>query len=322
MFWRKSTGRPVTRKVQNESRPCLAKRYSRRVRALIIGCGYVGEALGQRLIALGHDVTGVRRSPDHNTRLARLGIRPVNLDITEDGALAKLNDLYDWVVIAAASSRDGEEAHRKVFGLGSENIARWLKSVDARTVVFISSTSVYPQINGEWVSENSAAPPENGPGKILLEAEQTMATAGPTVTLLRSSGIYGPSRGHLFRRFMSGNAVVEGDGSRYLNMVHRDDLVETIIAALQNGGRRGLYNITDDEPVTQLDFLKWLSETTGRPMPPFVPEPDPSTRRRGITNKRVSNKLFKETFGFKYKYPTFREGFEELKKLESDSVRR
>ena len=52
------------------------------MRTLIIGCGYVGEALGQRLIALGHDVTGIRRSSEHNDRLARLGIRPVNLDIT------------------------------------------------------------------------------------------------------------------------------------------------------------------------------------------------------------------------------------------------
>ena len=95
--------------------------------------------------------------------------------------MAKLNDLYDWVVIAAASSRGGDEAYKRVFGLGSENVARWLKSVDARTVVFISSTSVYPQINGDRVSENSTAPPENGPGKILLKAEQTMAAAGPTV---------------------------------------------------------------------------------------------------------------------------------------------
>jgi len=293
------------------------------MRALIIGCGYVGEALGQRLITLGHDVTGVRRSPDHNTRLARLGIRPINLDITEEGALAKLNDRYDWIVIAAASSRGGDEAYRRVFGLGSENVARWLKSADARTVVFISSTSVYPQINGEWVSENSAALPENGPGKILLEAEQTMAAAGPPVTILRSSGIYGPGRGHLFRQFMNGTATIGGDGKRFLNRVHRDDLIGSIVAALEHSDRSGVYNITDDEPGTELAFFEWLSETTGRPMPPFGPEPAPSTRRRGITNKRVSNKLFKETFGFKYKYPTFREGFaEEHKKLESDSVRR
>jgi len=292
------------------------------MRALIIGCGYVGQTLGQRLIALGHDVTGVRRSPDHNTRLARLGIRPVNLDITGEGALAKLDGQYDWVIIAASSARGDEAAYERVFGAGTKQVAQWLKTTEASSVVFISSTGIYRQTNGEWVFENEADTPGNRSGKILWEAEQTMSAAGPPVTLLRSSGIYGPGRGHLFRRFMSGNAVVEGDGSRYLNMVHRDDLVETIIAAMQSGGRRGLYNITDDEPVTQLDFLKWLSETTGRPMPPFVPEPDPSTRRRGITNKRVSNKLFKETFGFKYKYPTFREGFEELKKLESDSVRR
>jgi len=293
------------------------------MRALIIGCGYVGQTLGQRLSALGHDVTGVRRSPDHNTRLARLGIRPVNLDITGEGALAKLDGQYDWVIIAASSARGDEAAYERVFGAGTKQVAQWLKTTEASSVVFISSTGIYRQTNGEWVFENEADTPGNRSGKILWEAEQTMSAAGPPVTLLRSSGIYGPGRGHLFRRFMSGNAVVEGDGSRYLNMVHRDDLVETIIAAMQSGGRRGLYNITDDEPVTQLDFFKWLSETTGRPMPPFVPEPDPSTRRRGITNKRVSNKLFKETFGFKYKYPTFREGFaEELKKLESDSVRR
>ncbi|MDP6794963.1 MAG: SDR family oxidoreductase [Verrucomicrobiota bacterium] len=308
MFWRKSTGRPATRKVQNESRPCLAKRYSRRVRALIIGCGYVGEALGQRLIALGHDVTGVRRSHDHNARLARFGIHPVNLDITEQGALAKLDGQYDWVIIATSSSRDGEEAYRNVYGLGSENIARWLKTADARAVVFISSTSVYKQINAEWVSENEVAPPEHGTGKILWEAEQTIA-ASPPVTILRSSGIYGPGRGHLFRRFMSGNAAIKGEGKRYLNMVHRDDLVGSITAVLGLGAQFGIYNITDDEPVTELTFYRWLSETTGRPMPPFVPEPDPSTRKRGLTNKRVSNKSFKETYGFKYKYPTYREGY-------------
>ena len=177
--------------------------------------------------------------------------------------------------------------------------------------MFISSTTVYRQTNAEWVFENGADIPENGAGKILWEAEQTIFAAGPPVTLLRSSGIYGPGRGHLFRQFMSGNAAIEGDGKRFLNMVHRDDLVGSIVTALELGNGFGLYNITDDELVTQLDFFSWLSETTGRPMPPFVPKPEPATRRRGVTNKRVSNKLFKETFGFKYNYPTFREGLTE-----------
>ena len=112
---------------------------------------------------------------------------------------------------------------------------------------------------------------------------------------------------------MKGIAKIDGKGERFINMVHRNDLVESIIKSLPNPG--GIYNITDDEPVTQYEFFKWLSSTTGRPMPPNTPPIDPATRKRGVTNKRVSNALFKDKFGFNYTYPTFREGLtEELNK--------
>ncbi len=287
------------------------------MRTLIIGCGYVGEALGQRLIALGHDVTGVRRSSGHNNHLARLGIRPLNLDITQKSEFKKLDDQYDWIVLAASSSRGGEKAYKKVFGLGSKHIAQWLKTANTSSVVFISSTSVYQQTNAEWVFENEADIPENITSKILWEAEQKISEVGSAVSILRSSGIYGPDRGYLFRQFMEDKAAIDHEGKRFLNMVHRDDLVEAIVHSFDHSKRGpNIYNITDNEPVTQLEFFKWLSETTGRPMPPFVPEPAPATHKRGITNKRVSNKLFRETLGFKYNYPTFREGLtEELSRM-------
>ena len=294
-----------------------------RVRTLIIGCGYVGEVLGQRLIALGHDVTGIRRSSEHNVRLARLGIRPINLDITlETEFKKKLDDKYDRIVLAASSSQGGKEAYKKVYGLGSKHVAQWLKTASAQSVVLISSTGVYGQTNGEWVSENDADTSQNITTNILLEAEQNILDAGPAVAILRSSGIYGPGRGHLFQQFMNGTASIEGDGKRFLNMVHLDDLVESTILALEPVVQRGIYNITDDEPVTQLNFFKWLSDTTGRPMPPFVPEPNPSTRKRRITNKRVSNKLIKKTFGVSHNYPTFREGLtQELDRLANGETR-
>ncbi len=294
-----------------------------RVRTLIIGCGYVGEVLGQRLIALGHDVTGIRRSSEHNVRLARLGIRPINLDITlETEFKKKLDDKYDSIVLAASSSQGGKEAYKKVYGLGSKHVAQWLKTASAQSVVLISSTGVYGQTNGEWVSENDADTSQNITTNILLEAEQNILDAGPAVAILRSSGIYGPGRGHLFQQFMNGTASIEGDGKRFLNMVHLDDLVESTILALEPVVQRGIYNITDDEPVTQLNFFKWLSDTTGRPMPPFVPEPNPSIRKRRITNKRVSNKLIKKTFGVSHNYPTFREGLtQELDRLASGKTR-
>ena len=294
-----------------------------RVRTLIIGCGYVGEVLGQRLIALGHDVTGIRRSSEHNVRLARLGIRPINLDITlETEFKKKLDDKYNRIVLAASSSQGGKEAYKKVYGLGSKHVAQWLKTASAQSVVLISSTGVYGQTNGEWVSENDADTSQDITTNILLEAEQNILDAGPAVAILRSSGIYGPGRGHLFQQFMNGTASIEGDGKRFLNMVHLDDLVESTILALEPVVQRGIYNITDDEPVTQLNFFKWLSDTTGRPMPPFVPEPNPSTRKRRITNKRVSNKLIKKTFGVSHNYPTFREGLtQELDRLANGETR-
>ena len=144
--------------------------------------------------------------------------------------------------------------------------------------------------------------------KTLRDAEDQIASVDSPVTILRSSGIYGPGRGYLFQQFIKGAATIEGTGERFLNMVHRDDLAKAIIRSFDGNG--GTFNITDDEPVSQLNFFEWLSERTNRPLPPFAPEPDPSTRKRGITNKRVSNKRFKEALGFEYTYPTFREGLE------------
>ena len=313
MFRRKNTGQPVTGKVQNGSRHRLAKRYSTAVRTLIIGCGYVGEALGQRLIALGHTVTGVRRESADNDRLAKLGIRPLNLDITQSDSLDALAEPFDHVVVAVSSSRGGREAHQRVFGAGIVNVCAWLKTHTARSVVFISSTSVYRQTEGEWVDEKSHTAMDTATSKTLRNAEDQIASVVSPVTILRSSGIYGPGRGYLFQQFMKGAATIEGTGERFLNMVHRDDLAKAIIRSFDGNG--GTFNITDDEPVSQLNFFEWLSERTNRPLPPFAPEPDPSTRKRGITNKRVSNKRFKEALGFEYTHPTFREGLEtELRK--------
>ena len=112
---------------------------------------------------------------------------------------------------------------------------------------------------------------------------------------------------------MKGIAKIDGKGERFINMVHRNDLVEAIIKSLSKPA--GPSNITDEEPVTQFEFFKWLSTTTGHPMPSNAPPIDPATRKRGITNKRVSNDLFKKKFGYNYIYPTFREGLtEELNK--------
>ena len=99
-------------------------------------------------------------------------------------------------------------------------------------------------------------------------------------------------------------------------MIHRDDVAGCISAALERGVPGKIYNAVDDEPVTQRDFFLWLSQQLDRPMPPVVTEDAELTRKRGVTNKRISNAMLKSALGYKFRHPTFREGYAaELGKL-------
>jgi nucleoside-diphosphate-sugar epimerase len=149
--------------------------------------------------------------------------------------------------------------------------------------------------------------------KILVQTEQALLEAvrqrGFPAVILRVAGIYGPERGYWFRQYLDGAAVMEGKGERILNMIHRDDVVGAIIAGLKDGQPGRIYNAADDEPVAQLEFFRWLSQTLGKGLPPFVPEDPDGLRKRGITNKRISNRRLKLELGYQFKHPTFREGY-------------
>ena len=110
---------------------------------------------------------------------------------------------------------------------------------------------------------------------------------------------------------------MSGKGDRLINMVHRDDLVGAIIAALKSGRAGEIYNAVDDEPVAQIHFFRWLSETIGKYMPPFATESENAERKRGLTQKKVSNRKLKMELGYQLKYPTFRQGYTaEIKRLD------
>ena len=99
-------------------------------------------------------------------------------------------------------------------------------------------------------------------------------------------------------------------------MIHRDDVVGAIIAALKHSPVAQVFNVVDNAPVSQLDMFQWLAEKLGRPLPPMAPADAESIRRRGVTNKRVSNQRLKKMLGYEFKYPTFRQGYTaELQRL-------
>jgi nucleoside-diphosphate-sugar epimerase len=192
-------------------------------------------------------------------------------------------------------------------------LVEWLAPHPLKKFVYTSSTSVYAQNDGSQVKESSPTEPSAETSKILVETEKTLLAAVAELkfpaVILRVAGIYGPDRGHWFKQFMSDTAHLEGDGSRCLNMIHRDDLIGCIIAALKSGRAGEIYNAVDDEPVSQLHFFQWLAQAVDKPLPPSAPENPDAIRRRGVTNKRVSNRKLKMELGHRFKYPTFRQGY-------------
>ena len=281
------------------------------MRVLIVGCGYVGLPLGAELVRQRHEVFGLRRSAAAATELKHAGIQPLLADITQPATLAKLPCEFDWVVNCAASGGGGAADYRKIYLEGNRNLIAWLADCPPKKFIYTSSTSVYGQDDGSLVTEKSPAEPEADTAKVLLETEKLLLAASPNfpAVILRVAGIYGPARGHWFKQFLKNEARIEGDGARFLNMIHRDDLIGVIIAALKNGRPGEIYNAADDAPVSQLNFLKWLAAELKRPMPASVSADAEVLRRRGVTNKRVSNAKLKAELKYEFLFPDFRAGY-------------
>ncbi len=283
------------------------------MRAVIIGCGYVGSVVGQILAREGHEVYGVRRTGDERGELAAAGIHPIEADIARPQGLKRLPDNPDWVVNCASSGRSGVEQYRRVFLEGSQNlIQRWQAAPPSR-YVFTGSTSVYAQNDETVVTEESSTAPTTETGQVLVETERQLRDAFeqlgfPAITL-RVAAIYGPGRGYLFQQYLKDQAKITGNPQRFLNMIHRDDVAGAIVAALTRGKPGQTYNVVDDEPVRQIAFYQWLSDKLQKPMPPYADEEEAVNRKRALTNKRISNRRLKEELEYKLKYPTYREGY-------------
>ena len=299
-------------------------------KCLIVGCGYVGLPLGAELARRGHAVFGLRRSALAEAEMKSAGITPLHADITQPETLKSLPRDFDWVVNCSASGGGGADDYRKVYLEGNRNLLAWLGDTPPKKFVYTSSTSVYAQNDGSVVTETSPAQPEAPTAKVLVETEKLLFEAAhgsrarsphqifPAV-ILRVAGIYGPGRGHAFKQFLRGEARIEGDGARWLNVIHRDDLIGVIIAALERGVPGEIYNAADNAPPSQLEFFTWLATELKQPMPPTVPADAEVWRKRGVTNKRVSNAKLRAELKCEFRFPDFRAGYAaEIARLEPE----
>lgn len=276
---------------------------SAREHILIVGCGFLGRCLAERLHRFGAEVTGVARDPQGaQTDSSSAPWEIVRGDVTSRDSLSQLARIHPTitqVVHCASSGRGGAEAYRAVFLEGCGNL---LATFPEAPLLFTSSTSVYAQTHGEWVDETSPAEPGRDTGRILRQAEELVLASGGTVA--RLAGLYGPGRSYTLKKLLDGTATIEGNGDegRYLNQIHVDDAASAL-AWLAGHVDSGLFNVVDDHPETQRQCYSWLAPMFETPMPPVAP-PNPD-RKRGWTHKRVANRRLRAT-GWQPHFPSYR----------------
>lgn len=285
------------------------------MRVLIAGCGYVGTAVGSTLLAQGHAVTGLRRSPSGVALLQTAGLNAFAVDLTNPAHLATLPSAWDWVVFCGAPPETTEAAYRAVYFEGARQLVRWLEPRPPRAFVFTGSTSVYGQNDGSIVTEDSPVAPATPTGQVLVETEALLlnaARSGFPARLLRIAGIYGPERNRI-RAVLEGTPRGRAAGTHFLNVVHLDDVVRAIIAVLDRGRDGQIYNVCDGAPIQERELVLWLMAELHSGSPDdLLPAPNPSQRTRQTTHKRVNADKLRAETGWEPIHPDLRAGYRSL----------
>lgn len=276
------------------------------MRILIAGCGYVGTALAGLLVRDGHHVWALRRGGV----LLPKGAESVQADVLKPETLSMLPSGLDAAVYAVSAGGYDEARYRAAYVDGPRNLLSALKATSAqlKRFVFVSSTGVYAQDNGEWVDEDSPAEQTHFSGATLLEGER-LVHAGPfPATVVRLGGIYGPGRTRLIDSVRAGTATIPA-GPSFINLIHRDDCAGILRHVLMIKNPAPLYLGVDNEPVDRRELLAWVAEQLGAAKPPVDTSTSSARSLRG--NKRCRNARLINS-GWKPVFASFRDGYSAL----------
>ena len=271
---------------------------------LIAGCGDLGTEAGLRFAELGHDVIGLRRSPEKLPE----GIRGMRADLSREVPAIPAD--VNIVVVAVAADSSTEEAYRAAYIDGLRNTLDALDrdSIEPERILFVSSTAVYKDSDGAVVDETTPTEPTRFSGKVLVEAENMLLArtrgTGTQPIILRLGGIYGPGRTRLIDQVRSGQAVIPAR-PRHTNRVHRDDAAAMIVhLTTMDQDPDPVYVGVDDHAAEMGDVMRFLALEMGNPEPPTALE----DAHAGPGDKRCSNQKLRGT-GFEFAFPTYIEGY-------------
>ena len=278
-----------------------------------IGLGYSAQRLAEMMASEGWRITGTSRTSEGAERIRALGYNaavvtgkpgPIGPDL--DAALQGITHL----LVSTPPTPEGDPV---VTSLGD----RLAEAPTLRWVGYFSTIGVYGDRHGEWVNEAMPPTPTEERGRLRLAAEMAWRDWGSacskTVNCLRLPAIYGPGRSPL-ERIRTGAAQSIVKAGQVFNRIHVDDIAGAVRALMTHSDPAGhpAINITDDLPAPPQDVLAYAAELLGLAPPPEVAFEDADlsamTRSFFAENKRVSNSLLTSEFGYRLRYPTYREG--------------
>ncbi|EKT4465345.1 SDR family oxidoreductase [Pseudomonas putida] len=271
---------------------------------LIVGCGDVGGRLARQLLAQGWQVSGLRRSVEH----LPAGVWPIAADLAEPTIPAAWPvQSPDYLVYCVAASQHDEAGYQQAYVEGLRHVLGWLgeRGQRPRRILFVSSSSVYAQADGQWIDEDAETEPQGYSGRMMLMAERLALGSGIPGTVVRLTGIYGPGRERLSTQVRQGCRVVE-EPPLYGNRIHAEDAAG-LLAFLLQADARGMalddcYIGVDDDPAPLAEVVAWLREYMG------VTEWSDEQWVRRTGSKRCSNARAR-ALGWVPQYPSYKDGY-------------
>ncbi len=286
--------------------------------------GAIGSHVVPALVAAGHAVTAVARSPEKARVLVGQGADPVTVSIFDRSAMTSALAGHDAVAnlataippmsafMRAGAWRENDRIRRE----GSATVVDAALAAGVDRVVQESVSMLYPDHGAGWIDED--APPDPFPiARANLAAEasaQRFSAAGGTGVVLRFGWFYGPGATHSEQ--MLGMArhhlgMVMGAPDGYVSSIHMADAAAAVVAALHTPA--GIFNVVDDEPLTKRDYAAALAAAARSSM--WVRLPGRAARLFGdrltslTRSLRVSNARFRTAAGWSPLYPDARLGW-------------
>ncbi len=288
---------------------------------LIVGCGYTGLEVAQRLTFKGIPVVGTTRSVERSAVIRTRGASAILLDMTDLSPLQKVRGRLKAIIHMAPPVKQDDGSYED----NTSKLLEWASSENLERFIYVSSTSVYGNHGGGVVDEHSPCHPDSPRGRKRLEIEQEVLASGLPSMVIRPSGIYGAGRSMLHRLAARKYRLVAG-GHAYTNRIHVKDLAALLEGALNQGEPGSIYLGSDACPTTQRELVQRLIEEFGIPNPPELSLEEAKIRMpidvlKMVTgSKRLNSEWTREALNVRLRYPDFLKGCQDIWRSERATI--